>query len=236
MINESVARAGAEIAKFLIQAYRNERGVHSETVIGAAAALTGEFALRAAEAVLPEKGWVFSERANRLLFGRMTGSKLDLWSIICHGAVRAGASERDLPDPVVALKRTAAAVGGSPFPALSVPTQHFPHEWSPNACPRFRTHIAKYGADHGIAGTDLAFALAIAIAMLIEQTKAVLPPVIAATIALDIMLGVTKMVPLTIPIEPSAPPAPPPAPKPRQAAAPDHSASQLVRGLRRSGN
>ena len=206
MIKESVARAGAKIANFLIEAYRDQRGVHAETVIGAAAALAGEFTLRAAEPALPKAGWVFSEHANQLLFGNANGDGLSLWRIICHGTVNAGVDERDLPDFTAALRRTAGAVGANAkmFPVLNVPEQHYPHEWSPNACPRLRNDIAKIGVERGVSGVDLAFALAFAVAILIEQTKEVLPPVIAATLALDVMLGVTKMVPLAAPLDPSA--------------------------------
>ena len=58
IIPPAAAAASSDIVKILIASYRNERGVHAETIIGAAAALAGEFALRAAEPKLPENGWV----------------------------------------------------------------------------------------------------------------------------------------------------------------------------------
>ena len=200
MVTESVGRASAEIAKFLINSYRNERGVHAETLIGGAAALTGEFALRAVEPVLPDQGWVLSEKSNALLFEDEGHGEAALWTVIRAGAERAGAAPEDLPDPVSVVARVAAAVGGSPFPPLSVPNQHYPHEWSPNACPTLRAGIEKIAAAEGISGRDVAMALVCAIAILIDQTKKVLPAAIAATLALEIMIGVSRMVPMKQPI------------------------------------
>jgi hypothetical protein len=153
-----------------------------------------------------------------------------VWMSSPKGAVQgAGLAEKDVPDIVAALKRTAGSVGGGQkmFPALSVPEKHFPHEWSPNACPRFRDDIARIGAKHGVAGVRLPFALAFAIAFLIGRTRHVLPPAVGIALALDIMLGVSKMPPLVAPdrrlrsTEVFVPPQQSQAPKPTPA---DHSA------------
>jgi hypothetical protein len=207
-ISSQMGPAAGEIARFLVDAYRNQRGVHSETVIGAAAALTGEFTLRAAEPKIPERGWVFSERASRIIHGREPQGEIGLWSLIRRSATNAGADAKSLPDASAVAKRVAAAVGGSPFPPLSVPDEHYPHEWSPEACPKFRAAVGTIGAKHGISGEDLAVTLALATGILITQTARVLPPAIAATLALEIMLGVSHMVPIAEPIGSGG--APPP--------------------------
>lgn len=199
MATEPVGRASAEIAKFLIASYRNEQGVHAETILGAAAALAGEFALRAVEPVLPETGWVVSDKINPLLFENEARGETTLWTVIRVGAEGVGAAPADLPDPVAVVARVAAAVGGSPFPPLSIPDRHYPHEWSPNACPRLRDGIEKIAVEQGLSGSTLALALAYAIALLIAQTKDILPPAIAATLALEVMIGVSRMVPMKEP-------------------------------------
>ena len=176
-------------------------GVHAETIIGAAAALAGEFALRAAEPKLPENGWVISQGAHRIIFGDGGADPVGLWHLICEGAVQAGATPSALPQTEAVAARTAQAVGGSPYPPLSVPDKHYPHEWSPNACPRLRQAIEKTAAQHGIDHGDTARALALAIVLLIAQTKAVLPPATSATLALEIMAGVARMAPLAAPIQ-----------------------------------
>ncbi len=200
MIPPAVAAASSDVLKFLITCYRNERGVHAETIIGAAAALAGESALRAAEPELPESGWVVSEKTSGLLFGDHSKGQVGLWDILREGAAKAGADASDLPDPAEVTARTAKAVGGSPFPPISVPEKHYPHEWSPNACPRLRDGIEQIFADHGLEGADMAKAVVLAIVLLINQTKGVLPPGIAAALALEVMVGVTHMAPLREPV------------------------------------
>ena len=85
-------------------------------------------------------------------------------------------------------------------PPLSIPEKHFPHEWSPNACPRLRGGIEKIAADHKLEQGDTAKALALTIVLLMAQTKSVLPASVAATLALEVMLGVAHMVPLNEPV------------------------------------
>lgn len=200
MMSQAASAAAPEIVAFLIASYRNAQGVHSETIIGAAAALTGEFALRAVEPKLPETGWVMSEKASGVIFGDHGKSKAGLWDFIRQAAIIAGASEATLPEPYEVMARIAKAVGGSPFPPLSIPNKHYPHEWSPNACPRLRGDIDKFAAKHGIAGIETANTLTLAIVQLIAQTAQVLPPAIAATLALEVMVGTAHMAPMKQPM------------------------------------
>ncbi|MDH3236170.1 MAG: hypothetical protein OEQ29_21820 [Alphaproteobacteria bacterium] len=186
-----------EIADFLIGSYVNEQGVHAETLLGAAAALAGEFALRAAEPILPDEGWVISTNAAGLLFENEASGEMTLWSIIRIGAERSGVGKSDMPDPGEAYGRAAAAsFGSTSYPPLTVPAEHYPHEWSPNACPRYREAIAKIGALHGLPMKDLAMALALAITLIMSKTAQILPPAIAARLVLEIMIGVSRMPPL----------------------------------------
>src|SRR5262245_58198190 len=53
-----IGQASDKIGKLLMQAYRDERGIHIETIVGAAAVLAGEFALRASVPRLPDTGWI----------------------------------------------------------------------------------------------------------------------------------------------------------------------------------
>ncbi len=198
MIPDEVAAAGSDIVVFLIDSYRNERGVHSETVIGAAAALAGESILRAVEPKLPERGWVTSERASDAVFGKP--GEGGLWDYIRQGAVEAGARKEDLPTAADVAGRITEAIGSDSFPPISVPKQHYPHEWSPNACPRLRSGLKEIFAKHGLAGLDTAQAVVLAIVLLIVKTKDVLPPAVSANLAIEIMIGVTHMAPLKEPM------------------------------------
>ena len=200
MTTESNRAAGVQITRFLMQSYQNDQGIHCETIIGAAAALAGEFVLRASEPTLPDSGWVTSTKSTGLLFENEARGKMSMWTIIRVGAEKAGAAPDALPDPVEVVGRVAASLGQSPFPPLSVPEEHFPHDWSPNACPTHRDEIERIGAENGLSPSDLALELAMCIVFLMHQAKDVLPPVIAATLALEIMIGVSRMAPMQEPI------------------------------------
>ncbi len=195
-----IRTAAGHMAEFLIESYRNARGVHVETLIGGAGALAGEFALRAAEPALPDKGWVMSEKASNLIFGNETKGEAGLWTVVYAGALGAGAGEESLPRQDEVAARTAAAVGGSPFPPITVPDAHYPQEWSPNACPRLRGGIERIAKIQGLDRSTTAMAIAYAIAVLISHTKDALAPAVSATLALEIMVGVSHMVPMTEPI------------------------------------
>jgi hypothetical protein len=219
MNEETASRVGVQISKMLTAAYTKERGVHSETILGAAAALAGEFALRATEPVLPSSGWIESKPSRDLLFEGEARGKITMWSIIKVSAVRAaleaarakGATthlaidqEIDLPEPTEVMRRVDGFSGSGIYPPLSIPPKHFPQEWSPNACPKFRAEILAIGARHDASPEDLALGIAFAIGFLINQTSRVLPPSIAATLALETMLGVARMAPLDKPREQAA--------------------------------
>lgn len=193
---ERLGLAAQDMTGALMQAYRNEQGVHAETIIGAAAALCGEFALCAAAEksgqVLPDSGWVVGGIADALLYS----GEISAWTLIRVAAARAGADDAALPDMAEIVARTASAIGGSPFPQLSVPNQHYPHEWSPNACPRHRAAIAEIADRHGLSGEETVLALALSVSILISQTKEVIAPALTARLAADIMIGVSRMAPM----------------------------------------
>ena len=194
MIPSEVADASTDIFAYLIASYRNERGVHSETVICAAAALAGEAILLAVEPELPEKGWVSSERASDAVFGKP--GEGGLWDYIRLSTVEAGGRPDELPSAEDVVKRVVSAIGSDFFPPFSAPKQHYPHEWPPNACPRLREGLGEIFVKHGLTGLDTAKAVVLAITLLILETKDVLPPAIAASLAIETIVGSTHIVPL----------------------------------------
>ena len=202
MITPQVSDASSDIFAFLIDSYRNERGVHTETIIGGGAALAGETILCAVEPSLPEKGWVISERATYAIFGLpgLDDGEGGLWNYIRQAAIEAGATMEQLPTAVEVRQRTTEAIGGESFPPISVPSSHYPHEWSPNACPRLRDGLQQIFAKHGVKGLAAARAVVLAITLLIIKTKDVLDPAISATLAIEVMTGVSRMAPMQEPI------------------------------------
>jgi hypothetical protein len=126
---ESAADA---LAQMLRHAYTDRHNrIHAPTIVGGAAALTGEFALRAA---------------------------------------------------------------GLP---LSIPDEHYPTEWSPNAGPRLRGAVREIALRYWLTPRQTALALGMATGNLIHQGKDLLPPKIAFRLAVEVMFATAKMAPLT---------------------------------------
>jgi hypothetical protein len=202
---KKVVAAATEIVAMLISAYRDARGVHAETILGGAAALAGEWALRATGQILPEKGWVVGGAPDRFLYRAQSPNDLTMWMIIKKWAIKAGATENQLPDPVRIVATVAKSIGRSPFPPLSIPAEHYPREWSPNACPRLRPQVTAIAEKHHLSNQETAYAIAFAVADLIDKSKQAVAPHVAATLAGEIMIGVSRMAPLKEPVGYSPP-------------------------------
>lgn len=169
-------------------------------MIGALAAMVGEFALRsqiikAGLSVRPGHGWVHGSAADGLLFrdGRgYRGAKaigLSVWDFI---APHCPANEHPDLDAIVA--RTEAAIGGSPFPPLTIPNDQYPSEWSPNACVRHRQAVMTLALEHGESDpAGIAASLGIGIAVLVGHSNS---PAIMAQLAAEVMIGTARMIPL----------------------------------------
>ena len=196
----NMIKASADIVTFLLTTYRNDKGVHAETVIGAGAALAGEFALRAAATArrqpLPLKGWVVASDADALIAIAPEPKMTTLLALIVDAAKDAGMPAPAAPEPLAIIARTAQAIGGSPYPPLTVERSHYPLEWSPNACPRHRAAIERIGKTHSLDDLGTAGALALAIGQIIKMTSNVLAPAISARLAAEIMIGVSRMAPM----------------------------------------
>ncbi|TAL27565.1 MAG: hypothetical protein EPN97_17005 [Alphaproteobacteria bacterium] len=181
-----------EVVTYLLDAYQDERGVHAETVIGAAAALTGEHILRAChtDEQLAGNGWITSSPADAFLFE-------DEQDITIYDLIKAITGLKDdMPDMVAITVRTAQAIGGSPFPPLTVDQVNYPHEWSPNAGVTHRDAIMRMAEKRGLSPRERALALGMATAILINSAAGMLDKKISALLAMEIMTGVTKMKPL----------------------------------------
>lgn len=112
--------------------------------------MTGEFALRAAGIRLPKQGFVFGDPINEILF-EGGEDRATLWQIIETTASALGLPREDLPDAREIFGRIAAAAAaimqdrgdGIVFPPLSIPDEHYPAEWSPNACSGSRSRARR---------------------------------------------------------------------------------------------
>jgi hypothetical protein len=202
--SKNIVPAVEEITELLLKSYATgDKFVNAETVIGAAAALAGEYALRSTGQPLPQTPtYIAGGPQDGILYTDMAKVPAGptAWGIIVMAALQAGAAPGDVPSIPEVMTRTVAAFGKSPFPPLTVPLQYWPKEWSPNAGPRLRYKLGAIGIKYDLSAAELVLALAGAIARLIAMTKDVLAPAIAATLAAEIMIGTSRMSPLTEPM------------------------------------
>jgi hypothetical protein len=202
--NPRTLAASQEFVALLLAAYGDGEGrVHAPSVIGAAAALTGEFAQRAGD--IPsgtgKPGYVFGDAINAVLLEDADKGRATVWACLQRAGRDAGLSERDIVDPIEVIRNVAAAVGGPSFPPLTVPKEHYPHEYSPNACVRLRPKVIAIADRLELSRRDLAIGLAMAIHGLILLTRDAVPPAISVRLAAEIVLGVAKMNPLAAVLE-----------------------------------
>lgn len=198
---KKLAQVGAKIAQHLMQAYRDPRGIHVETVVGAAAALAGEFALRASAPKLPDSGWIAGAPADALIYGGSDKIPVTLWSVVQVVMLGIGIDRSQMPDMRAIAERASANLGAAQFPPqLSVPPEHHPQEFSPNAAPRHRDRVTAIAREAGLDPTQTALALAFTVALLIKNAHGVVPAPILAALAAELMIAVTRMAPLQAPI------------------------------------
>lgn len=190
---EHCANAATDLIAMLSSAYILQERLAPEPAIAAGAALTGEFALRAAGMPLPEKSPVPAGLTSDLLFTGAREGRPTAWMFLMHAAVEAGVASYEVPDIEAVAARIAAL---DEFPQLSVPEQHVPHEWPPNVAPRFRYRVIAVADTHDLSLRAVTIALAAATGQIIIRARDDLSPLIGLTLAAEIMLGTARMVPL----------------------------------------
>lgn len=190
------ANAAADIVAMLLTAYTFQERLQAESAIAAAAALTGEFALRSTGLPLPEKGTVSGNAANDVLFAGAPDGRATAWMFMMHAAMAAGVAEHELPRVEASAAALAQAPAGAMLPALSVQEKYIPHELPLNVGPRFRYRVLAIADTHDLSLREVTIALAAAAGQLIIRTQHEFPPRIAVTLATEIMLAVARMAPL----------------------------------------
>jgi hypothetical protein len=188
--------ASRELLAEITKRYYHPNGIHVETVLGALAALAGEKIVRTTGSDLPSSGWLMLAASDALIYDPLDPNRITAWTILRTFAMSAGVPEEKLPRPDVIMRTATEAIGAAPFPPLSVPSEHFPQEWSPNAAPRFRKDIWQLQARYRFTDSQMTAAICYAIGHLIVQTRATLDPAIAIQLVMEVMVGVTRMAPM----------------------------------------
>lgn len=170
--DDRIQKAMRRIVDILLDAYKgNDNKWHFPTVIGAAAALTGELSLLACHSAPPKDDlFLVSDDVERFLGdGQRSLSIFDL--------IRLDTDISSLPydneDSLLASisQRTAGASGTENYPCLSSDTTVFPHEWSPNACPRFRLTVKELFDKLSLSAEERAWTMALATGELIGLSQ-----------------------------------------------------------------
>ncbi|TMJ04929.1 MAG: hypothetical protein E6G97_05400 [Alphaproteobacteria bacterium] len=189
------ANAASDIVTMLLAAYTMQRRLQADAVIAAAAALTGEFALRSTGIPIPDKGMVAGDAMNDVLFAGAPEGRPTAWMFIMHAAREAGVPAYDLPR-IEALAVAFAEADSGMVGSRSVQERYAPRELPQNVGPRFRHKVIAIADTHDLSLREITIALGAATGQLILRTQQEFPPRVAVTLAAETMLMVARMAPL----------------------------------------
>src|SRR5436305_7164918 len=192
------ANAASEIVTMLLAAYTAQRRLQADAAVAAAAALTGEFALRSTGIPLPDKGMVSGDATNDVLFAGAPEGRPTAWMFVMHAAMQGGVAAYDLPK-IEALAAAFAEADGA-VGSLSVQERYAPRELPQNIGPRFRHKIIAVADTHDLSLREVTVALGAATGQLILRAHEEFPPRVAVTLAAETMLMVARMAPLAEPV------------------------------------
>jgi hypothetical protein len=192
------ANAASDLVAMLLAAYTVRNRLDAQSAIAAAAALTGEFALRSTG--VPQGGAVSGNAADDVLFAGTREGRATAWMFMMHAAVEAGVAAYNLPR----IEALAAAIAQAPDEALrslSAQENQVPRELPQNVGPRFRYRVIATADTHDLSLREITVALGAATGQLILRTQRDFPPAIAVTLAAETMLAIARMAPLAEAVE-----------------------------------
>lgn len=192
------ANAATDLVAMMLAAYTVRDRFDPESAIAAAAALTGEFALRSTGVPFSEKRDVSGNATDDLLFAGALEGRATAWMFIMHASMEAGVAAYDLPR-IEALAEAIAQ--GAPMTSLPVPERYTPREPPQNVGPRFRHRVIATADTHDLSLREITVALGAATGQLIIRTKHDFPPRLAVILAAETMLAVARMAPLAEAVE-----------------------------------
>ncbi|SNB82519.1 hypothetical protein SAMN06265338_1213 [Rhodoblastus acidophilus] len=192
-VGEREKRAAHDIVACLRGYYGSISNRQTETIICAAAAITGEWSSWAVGYDCLEKDKFEFIKAFILLFegdGSIAGQ-------ISAVVDRLGANVSKLPHGSSLRASQTAGTVEAAYPSLSVDNSHYPNEWPPIAAPRFRERIKQISrVNHLSSPQETLSACGLAVAILVEDASPKLDPIVAATLALEVMTAVSCRAPL----------------------------------------
>ena len=197
---QHAANAATDLVAMLLAAYTVRNRLDAQSAIAAAAALSGEFALRSTGVPLPERGAVSGNAADDVLFAGAREGRATAWMFMMHAAIEAGVAAYDLPR-IEGLAAAIAQAPGEALRSLSVQENQVPRELPQNVGPRFRYRVIATADTHDLSLCEITVALGAATGQLILRTHHDFPPAIAVTLAAETMLAIARMAPLAEAVE-----------------------------------
>ena len=153
---------GDEYVSLIVAEYQSRGFIHWPTVIGATACLSGEAALVANEARLPEYGTIDSRRVADFVHDGDAKNRT-IWGYSTEIAKHAfGVEVENLPSYRTVVEQLGNQLLPGSFPALAVPAHVMPRETPMNAGPRLRKTVHEIADAEGLNTNDASFALATA--------------------------------------------------------------------------
>jgi hypothetical protein len=204
---DEIARArtaGSSALAMVMQALKDDRGIHLESLFCALGAMAGcacQASVRAESIAVGEPADSRFEVATtadgrRFLFGDalnqpLAENRLSLWSLVAGAAAHDGA--RQLPDLVEVFKHNAAALGTQGFGIPRLPPEHplqsTPIAYARKLWPEMSALLARELPQPRLWPV----ALGLAIQELMAKTRGNLPPDIIARIVIESAIPVSKV-------------------------------------------
>jgi hypothetical protein len=208
------SQKGAErVAQFLVDAYRDERGVHAETVLSAVGALAG---FAAQEAIWegcvrpgrmqPQQAlmrvdtksgetYFFGDFLNTIVATTQPG-QLSVWRFVAGAALKAGTKSLPQLEPIFA--HSAETVGTPDFGIPVLPSNVALKEM-PRQALRHWPRVKAILVTADVQPLHWPLELGVAAQLLLKQAKDTIPPDIGALVVMQAAIPMSKVDPRTVP-------------------------------------
>lgn len=201
---KTMLECGIDQTEILVSAYRDEHGYHAETVLGATGALLGHAIQASAYAMAANGGAAVTEfeRQTNPPFGKFVNCsdrisvfiQSELPFLLTVAKQLNWFSPEAAPDMQKVIAGIVEQVGGEWFPRLSVPSDHMPRDWSPDAVPRFRTDMRACLHRHKLpVNVCEVLCLALALGYQVADNKDKLDPEIGLRIGLEMAIATANI-------------------------------------------
>ncbi len=171
---------------------------HPETMIGAAAALTGVSALYAiSEGKVPQGAWaVYGDAMDKFLYKSGDGIPATVFEML----IMVPASRREFegakpPKWVDVRQKQMDQMGSAFYPFLSVEPKHYPLEWSPKIVAAHFHNARDIAEGFALTAKEMTFCFAVATGMLLSTFAKEVPMETGFRLATDIITGCSMLSP-----------------------------------------